>query len=268
MSSGAPLADLHTHVTPGVDDGAPDLEHALRYLGADVERGVRRVTATPHLPASWISSSYRRDAEDAFVELRERSGRELPELQLELSFELRLDGAPVDARDEGLWLGPGGHLLVEYDYFRVPDDPLGPIRPLLDDGLRPVLAHPERYHGWERDAGWAEAVREAGVLLCLNAGSFLGTHGEGAWRAARALLAAGAVDLVASDQHARPARCESVADLARLFVDAGEEDAARRLLWENPVAILEGEETSPPPRVELPRDAAGWGPRRAAGGAG
>lgn len=265
--SAPPLADLHTHVAPGVDDGAPDLEHALRYLAADVERGVRRVVATPHLPASWARSSYRRHAEDAFVELRDRVGEALPELELSLSFELRLDGAPVDPEDRGLWLGPGGHVLVEYDYFRVPDEPVAPIRPLLEDGLRPVLVHPERYHGWEEGPGWAEAVRDAGVRLCPNAGSFTGSHGEEAARAARTLLAAGAADLVASDQHARPARCESVADLARLLAEAGEEEAARRLLWENPVAILEGRETALPPRVELAGGGVERNPRRAAGGA-
>lgn len=267
MSDRAPFADVHTHVAPDVDDGAPDLEHALHYLGIDVERGLRRVVATPHLPASWAGASYRRTAEDAFVELREHAERELPGLEMTLSFEIRLDGAPVDPEDQGLWLGPGRHVLVEYDYFRVPSDPVAPIRPLLDDGLRPVLVHPERYHGWERGAGWIDEVRAAGVLLCPNAGSFVGTHGERASRAARSLLASGAVDLVASDQHARPERCESVADLAGMLFDVGAEEAARRLLWENPVALLEGEQTAPPPVVELAATGSEHDPRRAAGGA-
>lgn len=251
MSGPDPLADLHTHVTPGVDDGAVDADHALRYLREDVERGVRRVMATPHLPASWAGSSYRREAERSFRSLRTRVRRDLPRLELQLAFEVRLDGGGVDPRDQGLWLGPGGHVLVEFDGFRVPPDPLAPMRPLLEEGLRPVLAHPERFRGAGDELAWADELREAGVLLCLNAGSLIGTHGDRAGRGARKLLARGAVDLVASDQHARPDRAESVADVAELLSAAGERAAARTLLWTNPVALLDGEEPEPAPGVEL-----------------
>lgn len=267
MSRPDPLADVHTHVAPGVDDGAVDIDRALHYLREDVERGVRRVAATPHLPASWAVSSYRREAETAYRSLRTRVGRDLPDLELTMAFEVRLDGGSVDRRDEGLWLGPGRHLLVEYDGFRVPPDPMAPLRPLLEDGLRPVLVHPERFYGAGEDVGWAEELREEGVLLCLNAGSLIGTHGESAGRRARELLASGAADLVASDQHARPDRSESVAYAAEVFARADAREAARTLLWTNPVALLEGHEPDPAPRVELaPGDARPSSTSSAAGG--
>lgn len=268
MSDVVPLADLHTHVAPGVDDGAPDLDHALHYLRSDVARGVRRVVATPHLPAGWIASSYRRETIDAFERLRTRTLRDLPDLELRLAYEIRLDGAPVDARDEGLWLGPARHVLVEYDGFRVPPDPMDPIRPLIADGLRPILVHPERFHARGADPAWAERVRDAGVLLCLNAGSFLGTHGDRAASTARRLLARGEVDLVASDQHARPERSESVADLAEALDRRGAGALARTLLWENPVAVLEGREPAAPGAWELEGPGAPLDTGRAAGGSG
>ena len=267
MPADAPLADLHTHVAPGVDDGAPDMDHALRYLRRDAERGVRRVAATPHLPAGWATGSYRRETLDAFERLRSRARRDLPELELTLAYEVRLDGSPVDPEDEGLWLGPDRHLLVEYDGFRVPPDPVEPIRPLLDDGLRPILVHPERFHARGLEPGWEDRVREAGVLLCPNAGSFLGSHGESAARRARDLLARGAVDLVASDQHARPARAESVADLAESLEREGAGSLARALLWENPVAVLEGRELSPVEAWDRDTGDASGAAGRAAGGA-
>lgn len=265
------LADLHAHYVPGVDDGAPTVEDALVYLGRGLEDGVVRVAATPHLPASHADSPYRRRAEDAFLRLREAVEKKLPALELRLAWEVRLDGTPVDVEDEGLWLGPGGHVLVEYDHLSLPADPLAPLRPLLEAGLTPVLAHPERYGGAAEDAGWPERLREAGVRLCLNAGSLVGSHGPMAADVAREMLGAGQADLVASDHHARPARSDDLPAVRAGLAEMGREDAARTLLWRNPGAALDGGEMEEPPVVELPELSAGVRSRRSGivrGGAG
>lgn len=253
-SEGAPrqLADLHAHYVPGVDDGAPTVEDALRYLRRGFENGVVRVAATPHLPASYAESRYRREAERAFRDLREAVEEELPGLELRLAWEVRLGGTPIDTGDEGLWLGPGGHVLVEFDRLSLPSDPLAPLRPLLDAGLTPVLAHPERYVGAGETEGWAATLREAGVRLCLNAGSLVGSHGRTASEVARRLLARGQADLVASDHHARPARSDGLPDVREMLAALGRDDAARTLLWRNPVAALDGGEMESPPTVEWP----------------
>ncbi len=246
------MADVHCHFVPGVDDGAPDLSTALRWLRREHEAGVTRVATTPHLPASRARSGYRRRAEDAFVELRSAAREEMPDLGLRLAFEVRMDGAELDPEDQGLWLGTGGHVLVEYDLFRRPaDDPAAPMRPLLEAGLVPVLAHPERYRGMEDGTGWARRLKEAGVLLAVNAGSLLGSYGVGPERTARRLLAEGLVDLVASDHHARPPRTDGLGEV-RGRLAGTDPAAARRLLWENPAAVLDGEETASAPRLELP----------------
>ncbi len=253
-SEGAPpeLADLHAHYVPGVDDGAPTVEDALRYLRRGFEGGVVRVAATPHLPSSYAESAYRREAERSFRHLREAVEEELPGLELRLAWEVRLGGTPIDTADEGLWLGPGGHVLVEFDRLSLPPEPLAPLRPLLEAGLTPVLAHPERYVGAEETEGWAEALREAGVRLCLNAGSLVGSHGRTASEVARRLLARGQADLVASDHHARPARSDGLPDVRATLAALGRDDAAHTLLWRNPSAALDGGEMEPPPAVEWP----------------
>lgn len=248
----ADLADVHCHFVPGVDDGAPDLAAAIHWLRRGLEAGVRRVATTPHLPASRADGAYRRRAEEAFRELRSAVRDELPELEIRLAFEIRLDGAPVDPGDRGLWLGTGGHLLVEYDLLRLPaGDPVAPVEPLLSAGRTPVLAHPERYRGGGGDVDWGRRLRDEGVRMAVNAGSLTGRYGPEPRRTARRLLAEGLVDLVASDHHARPRRSEGLAD-ARELLAAIDPAAARRLLWENPGAILDGESMAAPPSIELP----------------
>lgn len=249
------LVDLHCHFVPGVDDGAPSVERALHYLEEGLRGGVRRVVTTPHLPASRASGPLRARIEDAFGELREAAARQLPGLELSLAYELRLDGAGVDPDDHGLWLGPAGHVLVEYDLFSLPEDPVAPLSPLLRAGRVPVLAHPERYRGAGRP-GWPRRLRSAGVKLCVNAGSLVGRYGPGPRSVARELLAEGRVDVVASDHHARPERSQGLAETWALLTGLGFSEAARVLLSRNPGAVAEGGETAPAPVVRLPGEGA------------
>lgn len=263
-----PLVDLHCHFVPGVDDGAPDLENALRYLEEGVEGGVTRVVATPHLPASRADGPFRRRVLERFRELEAAAGERLPGLGLSLAYEIRLDGARIDAGDRGLWLGPGGHVLVEYDRFRVPSDPMAPIRPILEAGLVPVLAHPERYVNAARVGDWIDGLREAGVRTCPNAVSLTGANGPDAARVSRGMLASGRADLLASDHHARPDRAYGLGAAWELVAGSGSPEAARVLMSENPAAVLEGRETVPAPEASLDdRAPAGdAGPGRARGG--
>lgn len=247
-----PLVDLHCHFVPGVDDGAPDLAHALRYLEEGLAAGVTRVVTTPHLPASRADRPLRRTIGERYRELEAAAGDRLPDLELDLAYEIRLDGPAPDPSDRGLWLGPAGHVLVEYDRFRVPADPMEPIEPLLDAGLTPVLAHPERYaNAAGLGRAWTERLREAGVEMCPNAVSLTGRNGRGPARLAAEMLASGGADLLASDHHARPDRSYGLGAAWELVAGRGSPEAARLLMSDNPGAVLEGRATQPVPAVRL-----------------
>lgn len=263
-----PLVDVHCHFVPGVDDGAPDLAHALRYLGEGLDGGVTRVVATPHLPASRADGPFRRRVLERYRELEAAAAERFPGLGLSLAYEIRLDGAPLDAGDSGLWLGPAGHVLVEYDRFHVPSDPMAPIRPLLEAGLVPVLAHPERYVNAARAGDWIDRLREAGVKTCPNAVSLTGANGPDAARLSRDLLATGRADLLASDHHARPDRSYGLGPAWKLVAGSGSPEAARALMSDNPAAVLEGRETAGVPEAHLGDEASAGDPRprRARGG--
>lgn len=251
-----PLVDLHCHFVPGVDDGAPDLDHALRYLREGLSGGVERVVTTPHLPASRTDAPLRRSIVARFRDLEDAVAQRGPDVDLRLAYEIRLDGGTVDPDDRALWLGPAGHVLVEYDRFRVPSDPMAPIRPLLDAGLTPVLAHPERYTN-AGDGAWMDRLREAGVELCLNAVSLTGRNGPGPARLSRELLASGRAELLASDHHARPDRSYGLGRIWTFLAERGAAKAARVLLSDNPTAVLEGRQTGPVPRAPLGEPVAG-----------
>lgn len=251
MSRAPPITDLHTHFVPGVDDGARSVDQALEYLRALEADGVRRVAATPHLPASRIEGPFRPRVRKAFRELRERAREELDGLRLTLAYEVRLDDPTADFGDPELVLGGGDALLVEFSGFRIPEDPEGWFETIRRAGRTPVLAHPERYRGIGDAYGRLVDWRSSGVRTCVNVGSLWGRHGKGAAAVARRMLADGQMDLLATDNHSRPGRADSLRPIWELLAEDGHEEAASLLVALNPGSVLEGRELAQVPPTEV-----------------
>lgn len=252
MSRVPPITDLHTHFVPGVDDGAQSVEQALEYLGELEADGVRRVAATPHLPASRIDGPFRAEVREAFRELRDRAHEELEEIRLTLAYEVRLDDPTADFGDPGLVLGSGDALLVEFSRFQIPEDPEGWFDTIRRAGRTPVLAHPERYRGIGETYGRLVEWRSAGVRTCGNVGSLWGRHGKKAADVARRMLADGQMDMLATDNHSRPGRADSLRPIWDLLSEDGHEEVASLLVALNPASVLEGREPAQVPPTEVP----------------
>lgn len=236
------MVDLHCHFVPGVDDGARDVEEALAQLRAYDRLGIRTVVTTPHLAASAAHGEWRDGIEAAFFELRAAAAQECPAIDLSRSFEFRLDDPDADLSDRSIGLGDGGRLLVEFPMLAMPAYPDRMLEIVLAEGWVPVLAHPERYAGVERSFGWIDRWRDMGALMCVNAGSLWGAHGPEAQRVAHRMLEESLVDLVASDNHARPGRTNTVREAWDFLAEAGCEEQATLLTSVNPAAVLSGEE--------------------------
>jgi|DewCreStandDraft_1066081.scaffolds.fasta_scaffold07806_3 tyrosine-protein phosphatase YwqE len=250
--------DLHNHLLPGVDDGAPDVPAALAALRDFRAQGVRHVVTTPHWFASWSAQpdAARRQADfdRAWEDLRCAAADTVPDVVLERGAEVALDTPHVDLTDTRLRLAGGPAVLVEFAALTIPPQAEDVLYRLRAAGYRPVLAHPERYRNLPRDVlAVARAWRRVGTALMLNAASPLGGHGQRARDIALVLLAEGLVDLVGSDYHGRPARPLAVAPLVRwLRVHRGDA-LVELLLAVNPRRLLDGEDPLPVPP---------WKPRR------
>lgn len=236
-----PLVDLHTHVIPGVDDGARDMEGALKTLRSLYLDGVKTVVATPHLNASNPDGHRRTMVDEVWPRLAERSGAELPELQLHRGFELLLDTPYPDLNDPALRLAGSRFALVEFHAFSIPQGSAAALGRLCDAGFVPVLAHPERYSGYLRGFDVVDDWRAAGALVQVNGGSLLGEYGDRVRLIAHRFLGEGKIDVIASDNHARPARSLSLRRIWDYLSGRGLDEQARLLLASNPQRILEDE---------------------------
>ncbi len=241
--SGSPpaLADLHTHIIPAVDDGAPDLRSALETLGNLNRDGVTAIAATPHLNASNLMGKRRSRADEAWPELSSTVQEQLPGLELYRGYEIQLDTPDIDLSDPDLRLAGSRFALVEFFAFTVPTRSADVLAQIVASGYVPIIAHPERYWGYDRSLSVVSEWKDVGALVQLNSGSLVGEYGDNVRLVANRFLTAGWVDVIASDNHARPNRSPSLRSAWEYLDGRGLRDLAGLLLSTNPRRILRDE---------------------------
>ena len=232
---------MHCHVLPGVDDGPKDDAQALALMRAYVQDGVSHVVLTPHLWAGHYVNT--RSTNQAALQRLLGLVRQmrLP-LTLSVAGEVRLDEhvPALLAQGELPLLGESGgyrHLLLEMPDSHVPVGTHKLVTWLLTQGIRPVLAHPERNRAIRDDPHKAQALLAMGCKMQITAGAVLGFFGAQVMRAAQVLLAQGWVDAVASDAHNVTTRRPCMTAARSWLVQHHGEEVAHRLTRTGPASL-------------------------------
>lgn len=250
------VIDFHNHAIPGVDDGAKDDGEAVAALAAFREQGILRIIATPHVQGSVTRSPADLEARLAEIDrgwsrLEAIACTRFGDMVVERGAEIALDAPDPDLSDARLRLAGGAFALVEYPYMSVPPQSTRAIEWLVRDGVRPVIAHPERYRGVTPDCVRPRAWRAAGALLQINAGSLTGRYGPAARDNVFALLEHGLADFLCSDFHARGAPLTRSA--CRVLTELGAVEQLQLLTDVNPRLMLDGGEPLPVPPLRVRR---------------
>jgi protein-tyrosine phosphatase len=242
---GRAVIDLHTHILPGLDDGAPSLATAVEMGRAAVEDGITTLAATPHVRDDFPTTA---DAmEDGVAIVRTALADAGVALELLPGGEIALDRLELLGDEERERFGLGGNpsvLLIETPYSGWPSELLARVVWLRDRGVMPVLAHPERNGEVQASLTGVQAAVAAGALVQVTAASLDGRFGRRTEATARSMLDAELVHLVASDAHAPGVRAIGLSTAASAL---GDERLARWLTEEVPAALLAGERLPPRP---------------------
>lgn len=222
------MIDLHTHLLPGVDDGAETAEQSVGVLTKFQEQGVTAVCCTPHLKASEFADAPCEDLDELLHELviMVPAGPRLVR-----GFEIMLDVPHAVFNDRCLNLNGTRYALVEFGRLVPADGSVQALARITAQGVVPVLAHPERYAVCSIEM--ARRWKEAGAVLQLDATTLL-AESKRAERA-RDLLTAGLGSIIASDNHGDG---RSMAAAVEWLESHGAREQARLLAFENPGAIL------------------------------
>lgn len=161
--------DFHSHFLPGIDDGSKNTDMTRDMLAASAAQGIDLMCATPHFYADSMRLS-------SFLERRQRSFEKAAPIAENLGIEIAL-GAEVaffpgmaDAEGiERLCFEGTPTMLVEMPFRAWTEKDLRELEKLRRNGIRPVMAHLERFFGFQKDKSIMETLFEMPVYVQLNA---------------------------------------------------------------------------------------------------
>lgn len=236
------MIDLHSHILPGIDDGARNTEMSLAMAKQAVDAGISYMMCTPHM--HW--GTFDNDGtiiESVFNQLRrDISAAGIP-LTLGWAAEVRLNEmVPVWYKTQqipflGKWKGKNV-LLLELPHSHIPAGADQLIKWLIANGVQPLIPHPERNRDvWERPEKirW---LRNLGCMFQVTAGALTGRFGEVVQDISLGMLDDDLIDLVASDTHDIKRRPNDMRDAFEIVSQQSKEEKARKLFMETPGIIV------------------------------
>jgi protein-tyrosine phosphatase len=193
--------DIHSHLLPGIDDGARTIEDSLRLTRALQNFGVTQIITTPHIMQNvWDNTP------EQIVANKNATVLELQKNNVNIPFQAAAEYLMDDQfvrlfQSQDLLTLKGNQVLVELSYINAPMQLYSILFDLQVAGYTPVLAHPERYLFYHKNFNEYVKLKRAGCLFQLNLLATVGYYGAEIAKIAEQLLAKGMYAYVGSDVH-------------------------------------------------------------------
>lgn len=193
--------DLHSHLIPGIDDGADTVETSLELIKGLKELGYQKIITTPHVMGDY----YKNTSEIILTGLKtmqDRLKQEGVEVELQASAEYYLDDNFTRLIEENDLLPFGDNfILFELPFVAEPQNLEKVIFDLQLGGYRPILAHPERYTYWYDDKKKCRDLLNKGLLFQLNVNSLSGHYSPATRQIAIEMIEQDMFRFIGSDTH-------------------------------------------------------------------
>lgn len=196
------IVDIHSHVLPGVDDGAKDMAMTEQMIVALYEQGVRTLFATPHVSLHSRDDKAQR-VQRAYEKVKEFVKENYPDMQIVLGSEVYMEPGMLERikNEPTLTMNESPYVLCEFSFGGAYRDMYALLQQLVRARLKPVIAHVERYSCLQGQWDLIAELREMGVLMQINAESLSGKMFDRRYKYGKALILADVIDFVGSDTH-------------------------------------------------------------------
>lgn len=193
--------DIHSHLLPGIDDGAKSITESIELIQALEGFGISEIITTPHV----IQHVWNNTKESIIAKEQEtllQLNHHKINIPIKAAAEYLMDDQFVIlSKEKKLLTLKDNYVLVEMSYINPPIQLYAILFDLQVAGYIPVLAHPERYLFYHNNFNEYLKLQRAGCLFQLNLLSVVGYYGEGISKIANELLQKGMYTYVGSDVH-------------------------------------------------------------------
>ncbi|MGN0363513.1 MAG: CpsB/CapC family capsule biosynthesis tyrosine phosphatase [Bilifractor sp.] len=192
--------DLHLHILPGMDDGARDLHMSAGMLQEEIRQGCAGLVATPHYYPTESIASFLERRQRAYEKLEGYILENIPEWQGRIGLGAEAawhNGLVYDPDLEKLCMGHSRYLLLEMPFEHWTGAVLRDVRTLISYGIRPIIAHLERFPEFAGEEAIGELL-ELDVLVQMNAGALLHRSSH---RRALTMVKNGITQVLGTDSH-------------------------------------------------------------------
>lgn len=194
-------ADMHSHLIPGIDDGAKTIDDSITLLRGLADLGYKTVITTPHIFIDYYANTseiilnglqtVQQALKDHNIDLTVRAAAEY---YIDDHFTHLLETEPLLTIHKK-------EVLVEFSMMFEPPMLADVLFNMQKKGYRPIIAHPERYLFFHRDLSKYQELKDRGCLLQMNMLSISGYYGQHIKAVADQLMAKGLYDYIGTDMH-------------------------------------------------------------------
>lgn len=207
------VVDMHSHVLPGIDDGAQTPEESIFLIKRMMEVGIKKIIATPHIMADYYKNTAETITTSLDILKAELEKADI-NIILEAAAEHYFDETFEGRINEGKLMTMGdNYVLFEFSFISKPPNVIPVIQKLKELGYNPILAHPERYP--YMDIEQFRSLREWGLNFQLNTISLTGYYGKEAKKIAENMIDQQMIDFISSDMH-HPRHADAFKDALRM----------------------------------------------------
>jgi tyrosine-protein phosphatase YwqE len=193
--------DIHSHLLPGIDDGAVTIEDSISLINQMADIGFKNIITTPHIITN-VWDNTENSIKDKHQETVKKIGSSANVTNFNVAAEYMLDSYFLNKLEaERLLTIKDNYILVELSYLNPPINLYEIIFQIQLSGYKPILAHPERYLFYHFNFKEFDKLKKAGCSFQLNLLSTVDYYGENITKIADKLLVNEYYDFVGSDVH-------------------------------------------------------------------
>ena len=192
------FVDIHSHILPGIDDGAKNIKESLQLISKMKHLGFSKIIATPHT----YSGLYNNSKSSITKSYNYLMNVLKSNIEISYSTEYMIEFNLIEKSEKkSLLTLDNKHILLEFGFYNTPNNYHEILFSIIKNGYIPIIAHPERYLYVEKNFKLFYKLRDIGCKFQINLISCTGYYGKNVTKLANKLIDNNLIDFVGSDIH-------------------------------------------------------------------